>query len=181
MSFLTPPPPVFFLPKRSLAAFSGYLTVEESGSDVLEITQHPIQNGAAITDHAFKKPVSVDLKLSFDSLQQPLVTTYKKLRELQESRIPFNCVTGKRTYANMLMGSLAVMTDVTTENILSVAISLQEVILVSVEKTTVAPRTQQADPGKTGATDKTADKSAESSPQLREQTDLSKLLNRGVL
>lgn len=64
---------------------------------------------------------------------------YANLLALQKSRVPFEVVTGKRSYKNMLVKSLTTTTDRETENSLVVVASLQEVILVNV--TTVAFKT----------------------------------------
>ena len=39
--------------------------VEEEHRDELEITDHPLQKGASITDHAFKRPAEVTLKMAW--------------------------------------------------------------------------------------------------------------------
>ena len=52
MSLFEPPIPATIVPRRSIGPFNATLTIEEVASDDLEITQHPVQQGAAITDHA---------------------------------------------------------------------------------------------------------------------------------
>lgn len=42
-------------------------TIEEQHTDELEITDHPIQQGAVITDHAFKRPAELVLKLGWSN------------------------------------------------------------------------------------------------------------------
>ena len=90
MSFLTPPPPAFFLPKRFFAGFSAYITLQESATDELEVTQHPIHDGADVTDHAFKKPSTVSIQIAFDATTAPLAEIYQNLLALQATRIPFD-------------------------------------------------------------------------------------------
>lgn len=51
-------------PKRGFDDGSGTLlipdaTIEEVHTDDLEITEHPVEQGAAISDHAFKRPAEV--------------------------------------------------------------------------------------------------------------------------
>ena len=57
-------------------------TIEEHHMDELEITDHPVEQGAMITDHAFKRPAEVTLKLGWSnspttrgSLINPLLAT----------------------------------------------------------------------------------------------------------
>ncbi|STL39876.1 bacteriophage protein [Escherichia coli] len=64
--------------------------------------------------------------------------TYQELLDLQESRIPFDVVTGKRLYSNMLIRALEVTTDKTTENVLSAVLTLREVIISRTQQITVA-------------------------------------------
>lgn len=146
--------------KRSISAFSGYACIEEYSSDELEITQHPVQRGANITDHAYLKPATVSIRFSYAPGTTPLSQLYTELRDLQASREPFTIVTGKRVYSNMLFKSISVTSDITKENILSVMGNFQEVILVDVVSTTVPVRAKQKMPEKTDSTQNTGDKKA---------------------
>lgn len=161
MSIFDPVERVLFSPRRSIAGFYASVTLEEVGSDELEITQHPVQQGASITDHAYVKPSVLNLKVLWNDDDAPLAETYRNLLKLQSSREPFDVVTGKREYSNMLMKTLGVTTDVNTENILSISMSLQEIFITALEVVTVPPRKDQKDPGKTGATNNAGTKQAE--------------------
>jgi hypothetical protein len=44
-----------------------HATIEEEHTDNLEITNHPIEQGAAISDHAFKQPAEVRLQLGWSN------------------------------------------------------------------------------------------------------------------
>ncbi len=152
MSLTIPPIPATIIPARAIGPFAATVTVEEVATDSLEITQHPVQNSAAITDHAFKKPAQLRLSVFFDSENAPLGETYQKFLDLQAARVPFDVVTGKRIHKNMLAQSITQTTDAKTENVLSVTLELQEVILVTVEAATLPARSAQRFPGRTGAT-----------------------------
>lgn len=43
------------------------VTVEEKHQDDLEITEHPVEQGGAITDHAFKKPAEVTVRMAWSN------------------------------------------------------------------------------------------------------------------
>lgn len=165
MTMLNPNTPATIIPRRSIGPFNATVTLEEIASDDLEITQHPVQQGATITDHAYLKPATVSIKIMFNAADAPLAETYAKLRQLQASREPFDVVTGKRAYKNMLFKSLGQTNDAQTENVLSISAELQEIFIVQVETTTVPPRKQQANPGKTGATENAGQKSAQPAPE----------------
>jgi len=149
--------PVAFKPLRKIGSFEATVTIEENAQDDLEITQHPVQDGAVITDHAYKKPVTLNIRAQYSSviIGTPIDEMYRRLLKLQADRIPMDVVTGKRVYKNMLIKSLAETTNKETSQILSVTFSLQEVILTSVVVVTVPAtsinRANQAEPGRTGA------------------------------
>ena len=169
-------------PKRAIGSFTAFVTTEEQHDDELEITDHPIEQGASITDHAFKRPAQVVIKCGWSNSPQrtglidglvgavtstvdgvnSLITgnsqeqvrdIYAKLLELQASAIPFTVYTGKRTYTNMLLKRLSTTTDGKTENLLMVTAICQEILLVSTQTVTVNSDTsRQANPSSTGST-----------------------------
>lgn len=168
-----------FLPRRAIGPFNATITIEEVGKDDLEITQHPVQQGASITDHAYVKPSTVNLKVMWNDDDAPLAETYQNLLDLQASREPFDVVTGKRTYRNMLIKSLALTTDALTENVLNISLELQEIILTSLEVVTVPERPKQKDPGKTGKTENAGNKSAQPASPPRKRSALAALAGKG--
>jgi hypothetical protein len=115
-----------------------------------------VQQGAAVTDHAFKLPsrLSLDVGWSASDVQASLPLggltllpggndgypqqIYQQLRDLQISRVPFNVVTGKYSYANMLLRRIHVTTDKRREFILEARLDFQMVIIVSPITSTVA-------------------------------------------
>lgn len=172
MSITRTPEPVTIRPARKIGAFAATVTLEEVATDDLEITKHPVQQGAQITDHAYVKPAALSLKVLYDDAARPLAETYKALLELQASREPFDVVTGKRIYKNMLFKGLAQTTDRETENILSISATLEEIIIVSVQVTSVPPRARQKSPGKTGGTDNAGTKKAQPSDKPKPKSAL---------
>lgn len=153
-------------PKRSIGSFSAYVVLEEQHRDELEITEHPVEQGASIADHAFKRPAEVTIHCgwsnspvdqSFFSSLKALVNTpnlvqsmlqgnsesqvkeiYSKLLELQQSRQLVDIYTGKRAYKNMLLRSISTATDRQTENSLMVTVVARQVIIVQTQVVTVA-------------------------------------------
>lgn len=154
-----------FRSRRRIADFVVYLTIEEVGEDELEITEHPVQEGAEITDHAYKKAPILNLTISFSesdfNSSMTLDETYAAMLELQESRVPFEVVTGRRVYQDMLFKSLRQTTDENTDNVLSIQAVLKHIIVTTVTITSVPPRAKQKNPGQTGATSKAGNKKAQ--------------------
>lgn len=168
-------------PKRSIASIVAHVTLEEVGTDELQITDHPVEQGAEITDHAYKKNPEVVIKCGWsnaslagvidsvkglfsaitggDAFGSDYVSgVYNQLLALQQSRIPFDVSTGKRVYTNMLMRTLSVTTDPTSEYTLMVTATFRQVLIVSTAATTLPPRGDQASPASTAETENSGDK-----------------------
>ena len=168
MSFLSLPLiDIFLKPTRKIATIAIQVVVDESTTDTLTITKQPVQQGASITDHAYLEPTIFSHTIYFTSGASilgfgsgtGLDQIYKQLLELQASAIPFDIVTPKRIYHNMLMASLSQTTDKLTENCLAIHASYQQINIVPILATTV-PRINQKNPGSTAATQNGGSKSA---------------------
>lgn len=150
----------------------------EDTKDRLTITSQPVQQGASISDHAFKEPVTLAMKIfqqNTSSLLNPtaalnsLVQTfsgagsggldqlYLQFTNIQKSRVPLTVTTPKRVYLNMLIAEIDCHTDERTENILSLTLLFQEVNIVKIGTATVPP-SQQRNPGSTQDTQNTGQK-----------------------
>lgn len=148
--------------KRQFADIEVQVVLSEITNDVLTITKQPVQQGASITDHAFKEPTTLTMQLRFqDNIFVSLSKIYQDLLDLQRSRTPMEVVTLKRIYKNMLISALGLTTDRQTENCLAISITFQEIIIVSVA--TIIPRAVQKNPGATGATQPAGKKAAKQS------------------
>jgi hypothetical protein len=154
-------------------------TLEEQHLDRLVITAHPTEQGTAITDHSYKLPRQVTIRCGWSDspsfldsglMQIPAdiigglsataaafggsggstINVYSQLLAVQNSRKPISIITGKQTYQNMLIESLAVITDRRSEHALMVTAVCREIILVSSATINVgsqtAPPTQQGNP-----------------------------------
>lgn len=176
-NFLNAPAvPITIRPKRNLGGITATVVIEEIASDDLAITEHPIQQGADITDHAYKKNASVQIRAMWDDSVKPLNEIYDDLLKLQASRIPFDVITGKRSYKNMLFQSLGQSTDSATEKCLSITAQLYEANIVSVEVTAVPPRARQRNAAKTGATENAGTKTAQNANDSKRRSALKVLV-----
>ncbi|SUD94223.1 Uncharacterised protein [Ralstonia mannitolilytica] len=161
-----------FMPKRSinssLGAFSAYITLEEHHHDELVITDHPVEQGAQISDHAYKKPSELTITIGWTNSSIASITSlqfgnyssyaYERLLKLQKNRELFSISTGKRKYQNMLIQSLDVTTDAKTENACIATLHCREVIIVQTTTTQLVPAENQAMPQKTGQATNTGTK-----------------------
>jgi hypothetical protein len=143
---------------RSIAGIIPNLVIEESHSDELSVTEHPIEQGASISDHAFKTSSQVTCRYGWGaggilSGAPTVQDVYDQLLQLQATREPFSLVTGKRSYENMLMKALSVTTDAGSENSLMVTVTFKQVIIVQTSTTTLQPSVVHANPAKTAQID----------------------------
>lgn len=167
-------------PKQNIGGITIQATLEEKLIDTLRITEHPVERGSAITDHAYKLPAEVLLRCgwsnsSLSSLANAVSSVfsggslsssdyiggvYSQLLALQESRTLFDIMTTKRMYTNMLITGLIVNTDSQTSSILMVEAVCRQVIIVDTAATTLPPMANQSNPASTADTLKSGVKQA---------------------
>lgn len=153
--------------QRMIGDIVATVTQEEEGYDELRITDNPVEQGATVTDHAFKLPARVVLRVGwsnsdsiFNSVDPSYLSgIYSDLLALQVSRVPFTIVTGKRTYQSMLFESLAQTTDEKTEYALMVTARCRQIVIVNTQTVAVPPNAVQANPQNNGAVVPTGRKS----------------------
>lgn len=146
MSFLSQPlQNILIRPKRMIGDIAVQVVVNEQTTDTLTITKQPVQQGASVTDHAYMEPTQFSHTIYFAAAGfenvlsggNGLAQVYQQLLSLQSSATPFDIVTPKRIYHNMLVTALAMTTDKNTENCLAIHASYQQVIFVPILATTV--------------------------------------------
>lgn len=157
---------------RSIGPFIPTVVIHEHAEDEMEITEKPVEYGAAITDNAYKRFPHITMHVawsnsglaalardvgslinqgfSMDSLSAADVSSiYAQLIQLQESANLITIVTGKRLYSNCLIKRISQATDVDTENALFCRIEIKQIRIVAVYGTTVAPQQYQKTPADT--------------------------------
>jgi hypothetical protein len=77
---------------------------------------------------------------------------YAQFLGLQASRQPFDVITGKRLYSNMLITMLHTTSDKDTENAMFLSVKMREVILVNTQTVSVPPNANMSNPASNGAT-----------------------------
>lgn len=147
---------------RHIGNFRAQCTVSESSSDTLKITEHPVQRGVDFTDHAIKEQPALKIEAIFNPLFTPLKELYNNLLDLQSSREPFEIMTGKRLYKDMLCKNLAVVTDAQNEFILSILGEFTQITIVESQTTTVPASAVQKNAQITGAATTTGEKQVQS-------------------
>ncbi|PNM24239.1 hypothetical protein A6J66_008570 [Yersinia enterocolitica] len=165
---------IFRQQTRKIGLLVPSVIISEKHQDALEITEHPVEVGAAVNDHAYKRAAEVTMEVGFAgggslldfvdtstiglSLGKSPEEVYQELRELQESREPFDVITGKRKYSNMLIRGIEVTTDKTSENVLMCVLTLREVIMSQTESIKVADKENMQEGVSTSAMQNTGTK-----------------------
>lgn len=116
-------------------------SINESHQMEADITSHPIEVGANITDNAVIQPTMVTLNvavgsvysmasiLSFTSTDRPR-DAVAKIRQLQANRTPVTLICRLANYTNMLIKSIVANQTVDTASSAYMTIILQEAIIV---------------------------------------------------
>ncbi|MGE4504032.1 MAG: phage baseplate protein [Desulfovibrionaceae bacterium] len=157
---------VYIRPSRSIGGITMDVTVEETHVDELVLTEHPVEQGASISDHAYCQPKKVTIRAgASDSggdtpAEGRCVEIYLQLLELQGTREPFELVTGKRSYPSMQITSITETTDKDSGSVILVTAELQEVIMATVQVVAI-PRSRQRNGHKTGGVDQRGQVQAE--------------------
>jgi hypothetical protein len=144
--------------QRLIGVFVADVTVREEHDDELVVTENPVEQGAAITDHAFKQPARLTVDVGYSNSSQNsggdsfyVNTIYTAFLALQSARIPFIVITGKRLYQDMLITHLHTVTDEATENALFLTVRMKQVILVNTQTVSVPPAANMANPADNSA------------------------------
>lgn len=145
--------------QRSIGDFVADVTIEEDGADELAITDFPVEQGADITDHSFKRPSSVKILVGYSNSSPTsggnpnyVQDIYAQFLALQSSRQPFDVFTGKRIYSDMLMQRLHQHTDQKLENALIMTVECRQVILTETQTVTVPSAQNMKNPEINGPT-----------------------------
>nr|DAL18049.1 MAG TPA_asm: hypothetical protein [Caudoviricetes sp.] len=162
------------------------VVISEKHSDVLEITEHPVERPTSsgsgfVADHAYRRASELVMEVGFSgggSLLDMIDTSaigisvgagpkeiYSQLLELQRKKEPFDVVTGKRIYTNMLIRVLDVTTDRTSENVLMASVTMREVITTQALTITGASKENMTEGANTSAVQDAGVKSAKQPSQ----------------
>lgn len=147
---------------RTIMGLFADVTIEEKHKDELNITEHPTETSASISDHAYMEAPELTMKVGWSESAgrlngfvggsvlggaTSLVAVYEALRLLQSSKVPLVVSTGKRLYTNVLIKSLSNTTDKTTEHVLMIDITFKKIIRVKTSETTVLVENQASPEG----------------------------------
>lgn len=139
--------------------FDGVLKLEHTQE--IELTKHPVQNGANISDHAFIKParLSLDVLMSdamssytlnqWSGAASKSVNAYQTLLAIELARTPLTVTTRLNVYTNMVIVGIHAPDDFKTQHGLRATVMFEQAIMASIStQNPVSARPQ--DTGATG-------------------------------
>lgn len=130
--------------------FDAFLRVDHTSK--LNITEHPVETGANVSDHAFVEPAEVVMEIGmsdaaksvvkgqFATKKSRSVNAYELLMELQKQRIPIQINTRLGQYKNMLIETISAPDDYRTLYGLRVTVTFREVIIASTKTVKISAR-----------------------------------------
>jgi len=132
--------------------FDAFTKENHSGS--VRVTEHPVQGGANISDHAYNLPDKLTLEIlvsdsvesivagQFSGSKSKSITAYEVLRSLKERRVLVSVRTRLHYYTNMIIENISVSDDYKSANSLRCTVSLRQVMMavVPVEYVTLTKR-----------------------------------------
>lgn len=152
--------PTYFSTSLGNYVFDAYFNISHESN--LTITEHPIQSGANISDHAYMEPNVVTFEIGMSDVMEDLslnsvnkfssgdsssrsVNAYKILRKLQEERLPIEAITRLGTYKNMLIETISAPDDNKTTYGLRATVTLKEIFVVNVTTVKISERPQKSE------------------------------------
>ena len=171
----------YFSTAQGNYVFDAYFSINHESN--LSITEHPVQTGASISDHAYMEPQSVTFEIGMSDVMQDIsattvasfsgtsssrsVNAYKILKKLQTDRVPINAITRLGTYNNMLIETISAPDDNKTCYALKATVVLKEIFVVSVTTVKTSARPHKSEETNEG----------EQKPQQADESLISGLLN----
>jgi hypothetical protein len=135
--------------------FDAFFRVDHTSK--LNITEHPVETGANISDHAFVEPAELVIEIGMSDTAKSIVkgqftdgksrsvTAYKLLKELQAQRIPLQIHTRLSNYKNMLIETISVPDDYRTQYSLKATVTFKEILIASTKTVKISARPQVTD------------------------------------
>ena len=144
-------------PSFGRVVFDAVLRTDHNGT--VQVTQHPVQTGASISDHAFCNPDELQLEIGMSDAAVNAsggpgrsVNAYKTLRAIMDKRELVTVVTRLNTYSNMLITAISSPDDYTTMFGLRASIYFTQVKIVNVSTVTVQQTVSGTKPPASGGT-----------------------------
>jgi len=116
---------------RDIGGIPVDVIVSEECTSEMEIPEHPVEKGAKVSDHAWRKPEVINIEAANADMAQ---AGYAAFRQVQDAAEPFDFLSGWTLHQNMLIQTLTPRRDVETGQIFSFSCTLKEVIIVETQE-----------------------------------------------
>ena len=154
--------------------FDAVFKTEHSAN--MMVTEHPVQTGAPIADHAYLEPEDITCEIGMTDVNGDgmSVQMYQQLRELMSRREPFTLVTRLHSYNDMLIAALSVPDDYTTMFALKAGIVFKQIRVVQVatvmvQQTVSGSKAETVNPSSGGSSNRS---SSQSSPEQQKDASV---------
>lgn len=126
--------------------------MREEHTTKIKMTEHPVQTGANIVDHAYMEPATLTMEIAMSDCMATMVkgqftkgptksvSAYQLLLSLQQARLPYQVHTRLNLYKNMLIEEITAPDDYKTQFGMRCTVTLKEIFVVEVSTTTVSAR-----------------------------------------
>lgn len=123
--------------------FDAFIRIDHSSK--LKITEHPVESGSVVADHAYMEPRELTFEIGMSDVMTSLVpgqfsggwsrsvTAYETLLRLQQTRTPLFVHTRLGSYQNMLIAAISVPDDKNTLYGLKCSVTLRELIVTETQ------------------------------------------------
>ncbi|HWQ41327.1 MAG TPA: hypothetical protein VN456_04750 [Desulfosporosinus sp.] len=143
--------------KTNIAGYFFDAVLQTNYTRSLTITSHPVETGAAISDHAFVNPVELTMQIGMSDCATSIipgqftqgdsrsVRAFEILEKLQSQRVPMQVMSRLGLFKNMLIETIAVPDDYTTQYGLKATVTMKEVFVATVQTVKISARPQVTD------------------------------------
>lgn len=94
-------------PAKGGEALAGFIFMDCKVTDQMRMMEHPVENGAKITDYEVREPVQISLTASLSTADQSAASgAYNELKQLYTGGAPLMVKTSADVYGNMLVSGM---------------------------------------------------------------------------
>lgn len=159
--------------KTNIGGFFFDAVLREDHTETVKVTEHPVQTGANISDHAYNMPARLTMEVGMSDAMDSIVagqftgwgtkskSAYQMLKQLKEARLPLKVLTRLNLYENMIIEEINAPDDVKTQRGLRCTVTMREIFVIKVSKEKVSARVQA-----TGQTNRNVQQPTEPPPTV---------------
>lgn len=138
--------------------FDAFFNIQHDSN--LKITEHPVQSGADVSDHAYMEAQTVTFEIGMSDVMHNIsdksfkkftgdstrsINAYQMLRKLQAERVPIQAITRLWTYTNMIIENISAPDDNKTVFGLKATVTLKEIFVACVTTVKISERPQKSE------------------------------------